>query len=311
MKLMTWNVENLFRPGGKHDGVTDPALYEQKIKNLAAMIADDDPDVVALQEVGDPAALDDLLARLPRMSRKPIVSTQYDHSRPIRVAALLRRGVATSDIEDLYKLPEHMVTGVPASDVPGKMIETMRRGALAFTAHIGDRSVRIIVVHLKSKLLSFSTSRFAPKDEDERARASCYALFQRATEAAAVRVWADEWLEEHGQPLVIMGDLNDGPEAATTQILTGPPDRNLQRPDKGDPWRLVNLVSLRPDGQAFSRIYQGQRELIDHIHATVDLARDNPDLHIDTTHIESIGDQPKTRRTAVWPDHAPLVARFA
>jgi hypothetical protein len=35
---MTWNVENLFRPGGMA-GVTDPLLYEQKLVNMASMIA--------------------------------------------------------------------------------------------------------------------------------------------------------------------------------------------------------------------------------------------------------------------------------
>ena len=54
MRVMTWNVENLFRPGGMA-GVTDPALYEQKLEKLASMIAAHRPDVIGLQEVGDPA----------------------------------------------------------------------------------------------------------------------------------------------------------------------------------------------------------------------------------------------------------------
>jgi hypothetical protein len=60
---MTWNVENLFRPGGMA-GVTDPALYEQKLANLASMISTYRPDVIGLQEIGDPGALDDLKNKL-------------------------------------------------------------------------------------------------------------------------------------------------------------------------------------------------------------------------------------------------------
>jgi hypothetical protein len=61
-----------------------------------------------------------------------------------------------------------------------------------------------------------------------------------------------------------------------------------------------------------SRIYQHQRELIDHILVTVDLARTvpPPTVVIDDEHITSIGDQPTTRKKAVWPDRAPVIATF-
>jgi hypothetical protein len=42
---MSWNVENLFRPGGAA-GVSDPAPYEQKLTNLASMIEAHRPDVI-------------------------------------------------------------------------------------------------------------------------------------------------------------------------------------------------------------------------------------------------------------------------
>jgi endonuclease/exonuclease/phosphatase family metal-dependent hydrolase len=125
----------------------------------------------------------------------------------------------------------------------------------------------------------------------------------------AVRVWANDWLQE--QPLgslVVVGDLNDGPDAATTQILYGPPDQSLKTPDKGDPWRL-NLARFLPSPDtAFSRLYHGRGELIDHILASTNLARRNVEIAIDTTHVTSIGDQPSRRRRAVWPDHAPVGA---
>jgi hypothetical protein len=50
-------------------------------------------------------------------------------------------------------------------------------------------------------------------------------LDRRAAEAAAVRDWATtalagDWAD---RPLLVCGDLNDTPEAATTQLLFGPP----------------------------------------------------------------------------------------
>jgi hypothetical protein len=60
----TWNLENLFRPGDG-EGRPDPAAYEAKLEALRTTITTIGPDVLAVQEVGDPEALDDLIARLP------------------------------------------------------------------------------------------------------------------------------------------------------------------------------------------------------------------------------------------------------
>jgi len=113
---------------------------------------------------------------------------------------------------------------------------------------------------------------FAPDNEDQRARFGAYALFRRAAEAATVRVHADTVLDGHGQdrPLIILGDLNDTPQAATTQLLYGPPGsqfdtRGFDHPDQGDAWRLWTLAPKLPAEHRFSRIFEGQQELIDHI----------------------------------------------
>ena len=69
---------------------------------------------------------------------------------------------------------------------------------------------------------------------------------------------------------MVLGDLNDEAQAATTQILHGPPGSEIgtdgfDRPDQGDrqpPW---NLAARIPQAQRFTRIYRVQPELIDHI----------------------------------------------
>ena len=62
-KVMTWNIENLFRPGHA-SGPPDQAVYGDKIEGLAATINEQAPDALALQEVGDLDALDDLVQQL-------------------------------------------------------------------------------------------------------------------------------------------------------------------------------------------------------------------------------------------------------
>ena len=69
---------------------------------------------------------------------------------------------------------------------------------------------------------------------------------------------------------MVLGDLNDEVEAATTQILNGPTGSEIgtggfNQPDHGDRQRLWNLAPRIPEAQRFSRIYRGRKELIDHI----------------------------------------------
>jgi hypothetical protein len=112
----------------------------------------------------------------------------------------------------------------------------------------------------------------------------------------------------------VLGDLNDEPTAATTQIPLGPPGSELgtagfDRPYRGDGARLWNLAPLIPAERRFSRVFRGRGELIDHIlvsHALV-----NRIDHVDTgTRPPSITEDPTALRDEQASDHAPIVARF-
>ena len=82
--VMTWNVENLFRPG-MGDGPADEETYRRKIAYLAKVISGVGPDLVALQEIGDPSAATDLAAAVGA-GWKARLSSQPD-GRGIRVHA--------------------------------------------------------------------------------------------------------------------------------------------------------------------------------------------------------------------------------
>ena len=50
--IATWNLENLFRPGGDFGPKTN-AVYDAKLDGLARVIDAIVPDVLAVEEVGD------------------------------------------------------------------------------------------------------------------------------------------------------------------------------------------------------------------------------------------------------------------
>jgi endonuclease/exonuclease/phosphatase family metal-dependent hydrolase len=309
----TWNLENLFRPGSESGPDTEQD-YEAKLTALADTITALGPDVLAVQEVGDPAALGDLVAKLTDPDGWTVVLSAHPDVRGIRVGFLTRiEPVATADVLDFPALLRPVQDG----DAPGDTSAAMGRGGLNLRIQVDGQSWDLVTVHLKSKLLTFPGGRFSPKDEGERARFAAYALYRRAAEATTVREHANTALDGPGQdrPLIVLGDLNDTPAAATTQLLYGPPGSQFgtdgfNQPDKGDAWRLWNLAQQIPAEHRFSRIFEGQGELIDHIlisHALLDRL---VAVDADITGLASIGTNPNARRNKPGSDHAPLIAHF-
>src|SRR5262249_9571023 len=153
-------------------GPTTAAAYDQKIKGLAKVINDQSPDALALQEVGNPAALDDLVSLLN--GRWQCQVSNHPDGRKIRVAWLTPRQI--TDPADILAFPAHLQP-VQVDD-HGTTQTQMGRGAVAITVQSDSgTSVRLITAHLKSKLLTFPGNRFTPHDEDERARFAAYAMY--------------------------------------------------------------------------------------------------------------------------------------
>jgi endonuclease/exonuclease/phosphatase family metal-dependent hydrolase len=143
-KVMTWNVENLFKPGAPA-GPQSQATYGAKIQGLASTINDQAPDVLALQEIGDDAALDDLVEHLDGTWHRRV--SKHPDQRGIRVACLAQRTIAES--EDIFEFPPHLQP-VQVDD-HGGTLAVMGRGAVAITveSESGD-TVQVVTTHLKS-----------------------------------------------------------------------------------------------------------------------------------------------------------------
>ena len=310
----TWNLENFFPPGGA-SGPTTQAAYDAKLAALAATIRSLNPDVLAVQEVGDPTARDDLAKALADEGYAFHATADPD-GRGIRVGFLSR----------LELLDIHQVSAFPAPLRPIQVDDTnvnetaMGRPALVagVVTRIGTR-IDLVTCHLKSKLLTFPDGAFSTRDEGLRARYGAYALNRRTAEAVTVRDTATTLLAGHGQQraVIVLGDLNDEPQAATTQILSGPPGSEIGTggydiDDQGDGNRLWNLAARIPIDNRYSRIYRGNKELIDHILVS----------HLVTHHVAdgdvtagppptSIDDNPNARRDTPASDHRPLVATIS
>ncbi|MEV6484223.1 endonuclease/exonuclease/phosphatase family protein [Streptomyces sp. NPDC051576] len=315
MLLGTWNLENLYRPGGPF-GPKDKAAYEAKLASLAAVITELDPVLLGVQEVGEPEALQDLAGMLS--GEWHIALSAHPDGRGIRVGFLSR--TAPQVIADTNTFPAKLRP--VQSDDSGAVEPTAGRGFLAVEVTTDTGTLTVAVAHLKSKLLTYPGNRFFPHDEGERARYGAYALYRRAAEAASLRALADELLAGEGKTrdVAVLGDMNDEVQAATTQILLGPTGSEIgtpgyDRPDQGDAVRLWDVAPLIPADQRYSRINSGRRELIDHILASHHLVRRVTAAGTglpgeQAPQLPSVGPDPAERREAPGSDHAPVWVRM-
>jgi endonuclease/exonuclease/phosphatase family metal-dependent hydrolase len=309
--VMTWNLENLFAPDP-----ADRTNFDAKLGALAGVTSTEAPDLLAVQEVGDEVAFAELRDRLGS-DWTGVLSTHFTSPHTIRVGWLSPHRL--TDVEEVVHLPAAL-SPVKVDD-DGTTITRAVRGALAITCTTHDGiEVRAATAHLKSKLLSFPGGRFHTTDEGERARYGVYTLNRRAAEAAALREWATATLAAAwaDRPVIVCGDLNDTPDAATTQLLYGAPGSQFGTggygpPDRGDPQRLwgAGYWMTPPDNR--SRINQGRPELIDNIlvsHAMTEQLREARTVALD---VPSVGARPRTAPPATGEppsDHRPVLARF-
>ncbi len=327
-KVMTWNVENLFIPhtGAALDEIQQFAL---KLNLLASVIGEADPDVVAFQEVGGEEPLADLQQAFNGAYPFRAVSA-FPDQRGIRVAFLSKHEITMA--EDIADFPPGPATQIYNQSTSGQPVPLTRlgRGALLIQVQKAGLAIYLIAVHLKSKLLTFKDengrSSFKPKNEDDRAEVAGIALHRRTAEAVTVRQRINQFIEnQSGQPLLVMGDFNDVPEAQTSLIFTGPTGseigtKGFHRADAGDDARLFNLAPLIPEEQRYSRIHNGRGELLDQIFASEELfPRDAENDRIFPVveslvdfagNLVSIADDPNLRLDKIPPDHAPVVAAF-
>ncbi len=320
---MTWNVENLFPPESG-DMQEDMDRYQAKLDFLAGTAMVLDPDVIAFQELGA-GALADLRGRLPAYTD---LHEGVPDGRGIRVGILSRLPfqAGAADITAFTGPPP--VDAVAGLDNHGNviLITELGRGAVRVTVNRNGIQVHIITCHLKSKLLTFPGGAFSTNDENLRAQVAAAALIRRTAESAQVRREVNRLLADHpADGVIVLGDFNDGHEAATSQILLGPPGSEIgtlgfDRPDQGDAARLFNTAALIHEDRRYSRIHSGVGELLDQILASEELfprtdgvrrALPVVDSHVDfANQLPSVSSNPNVRAAEIEPDHAPVTAVF-
>ena len=153
-------------------------------------------------------------------------------------------------------------------------------------------------------------------------------LTRRAAESTTLREISTQLLANE-QNIILLGDFNDGPQAATTEALYGPPGSQprgpddstrafgaFQRKDKGDTQRLFNITNLVPAEIRWTREHKGKKEMLDYILVSEGLMprdrdglRQVPKMSILNEDVPNlVSSNPNVG--GIVPDHAPVTATF-
>jgi predicted extracellular nuclease len=272
LQVATCNTLNLAAPGHRYYDNADPydaAEYERKTTWLGAQIARLGADVVGLQEVWDESALRDVVTCSGlRYSTVLAPGAEAGATGTPRVGLVTR--LALDSIQSFTDFADTDVVQVPELGEYKRFERPVLHARLRTSR---GQLVQVLVVHLKSKrpkILQDSEGRPLEDADDPRVvvRATLRSLLMRGAEAAALRGIVVSLLGRTKEPLLLLGDMNDGPQSVTSQMIAATQavayDRGARDVALWHAWDVATEPALRRH-MAYSHVFQGWPELLDQI----------------------------------------------
>jgi endonuclease/exonuclease/phosphatase family metal-dependent hydrolase len=284
-RVASFNVDNLVGAGIRYyDRYKDTAEdYEAKANWVASILTRAKADIVGVQEVWLDSSLSDAARRSFHFANGPLhVAAPGASTAENLVGHLAQRprlGLVSRfpirSTQSIAAFPPTVNLTIPLR-VDGGVIEPVAIGIRQFqrpilraVVDVGGLELIVYVAHLKSKGPLIGEG----EDGDDPFMASlgqARATIVRAAEAAALRhiILAD--LRQTKKPAIVLGDLNDTPDSASTQTVRGPtPHKDMDRAEKMALWDVVLYSTFRIAHERsptlHTHIHDGERDILDHI----------------------------------------------
>jgi predicted extracellular nuclease len=277
LTVATANVLNLANPGRTFYANQDTYSqheFERKIDWLGGRIAALNADVLAVQEVWDEAAIKAAVSRSGLRYSTVAVPGAENNEKNNGAQNTPRVGFVTrlevEKLESFSEFPPALRLQIPGV---GEHAKFERPPLLAKLRMKHGQVVHVLTAHLKSKRPKFLQDAKGESLEDREdpkvtSLATLRSLMMRGAEAAAMRHIVVDVLRRTHEPLIVMGDFNDGPHSVTTQIIaaTGEVayDKGARDAALWNAYEVQGEMALKRD-VAYSHIHQGSPEVLDQI----------------------------------------------
>jgi predicted extracellular nuclease len=178
----------------------------------------------------------------------------------------------------------------------------------------------VFVAHLKSKRPIFPDNADR-QDPIEIAKGQARSLMLRAAESIALRVLLMSVLQNRTYPVIVLGDMNDGGTAVTSQIISGEaPLRKFDSERKRQIWdtllyHVKDIQARQSYGDFYyTHIHNGYYESLDHIMVSQEFVTQNPNrlgrvLYVSVFNDHLLDETLSRDRVPYWQsDHGQVVA---
>lgn len=277
LTVATANVLNLANPGRMFYANQDTYSqneFERKMEWLGGRIAALNADVLAVQEVWDEAAIKAAVAQSGLRYSTVAVPGAENNETHNGAQNTPRVGIVTrlevEKLQSFSQFPQSLHIQIPGI---GEHVKFERPPLLATLRMKHGQVVHILTAHMKSKRPKFLQDAQGNPIEDRddpkiTALATLRSLMMRGAEAAAMRHIVADIIQRTHEPLIVMGDFNDGPHSVTTQMIaaTGEVayDRGARDAALWNAYEVQGEMALKRD-VAYSHVHQGSPEVLDQI----------------------------------------------
>lgn len=332
VRIGSFNVFNLVRQGVGYyrNSPYSAEEFGEKTNWIGRQLDDMDAEIVGFQEVFHKDALRTALERSTRFAGvDPIVLATDETQDPTFQPAV---GLASTlevvgNPESITDFPAESLIEVPIHpeqpEVVSVPIYQFSRPVLKARIRLSESVIAtVFVAHLKSKRPTFLDSESSTSPID-RTKGIARSLIRRAAEAAALRSLVIAETRNNTNPVVVIGDVNDGTLAVTTQMIAGEQPFFRLRTEQKAPYRDVLLYTAQQiqarestRDTYFTHIFNGAYESLDHIMVSEEFYQLNPSrigevdyVRVLNDHIidemQSFDEIPRTRS-----DHGQVVVKL-
>jgi predicted extracellular nuclease len=280
----TFNLYNLNEP--EMPVYTDrngwsQAEYDLKIDWTMRVIRMLRPDIFGFQELWHAASINRAVEASGLAGEYDVVAPPGATGERIVCAAIVRKGLMSSDPDWIVNFPDKFVLQSSGDDPQTPEIrvdiDSFSRPVLHFTIKPREAldDVHVYVCHFKSKAPTkvFRESWFRADEATYKKHVtglgSAISTIRRTAEAAALRFMLSEQMKGTGTPVIVLGDINDGQHSNTANILTEQPRYLVGDSVGGGDISLYTAQTLQEYRNTrdvyYTHIHQDVMESLDHI----------------------------------------------
>ncbi|WP_206051381.1 endonuclease/exonuclease/phosphatase family protein [Roseibium algicola] len=283
ISFASFNLLNLHLPGEAIYGDTDgwaQEVFDKKVDYTARALTRLDADVIGFQELWAKEALQRAMDQSAIADTHTLLVPNDHNNDKIICAAAVRKEMLVDSPEWIDTFPKDFVLQSTGDDPQQPDISVSLDGFSRPVMHLQVQPdprtpvIHVFICHFKSRRpaqIWRERSWYKQDIHGPHVNALGYAIstVRRTAEAAALRMIVTNLTKDTDTPVVLIGDMNDGKESNTLNVLSEQPTYLSPLSTGGGDNALYTAQTMQEYRSTrdvyYTHVFKGQRESLDHI----------------------------------------------